>query len=332
MRSVLVWTVRASAVAGWVSALVACVWLFGTTAMPAPNVGPLVWGSLAAGCAVVRAGALWALRGRSRAARGRRRTSLRKRAPYADTEFAAAGDAALGVSFGSPLWIKSRAALVWALAAFSAGAMMSALMSGSGYPEKVRELRASGAVVREGTVVERPRPVGEETSEGEVIGHYSDLVVSVPDGGLRRLPVRKAYTGDLPRRGDRVEVMWSPSAPSAGGFVHEARDLRLYAEGRWDPVPDGEQGRNALLVVILVGVVLSSVGVPTALAAEEDGLQAAAWSPVAQTVRAVLMTAVVVGWRPVLLGASASDTETVLALGGFLALVGVYFASALRAG
>jgi hypothetical protein len=62
VRVVLVWTVRLCAVAGWVATAVACVWLLGVGPTPKPWEGPLVWGAVAAGCAVVRALVLWVLR------------------------------------------------------------------------------------------------------------------------------------------------------------------------------------------------------------------------------------------------------------------------------
>lgn len=63
MRSALVWIVRLCALVGWISAAVACAWLLGATAMARPWHGPLVWGAVAVGCAVVRVAALWVLRG-----------------------------------------------------------------------------------------------------------------------------------------------------------------------------------------------------------------------------------------------------------------------------
>jgi len=175
------------------------------------------------------------------------------------------------------------------------------------------------AEVSVATVVEAPRAVRRDLGDDVVRGYTSRLVVAVSDGPAR-LSTR-AYTHDKPREGAEVEVLWARSAPELGGYVHERESLRTLAAGRWEAFPDGTNGRDALLAFVLVMVVIGVFALVFTFTAGPRTLQRLAWSAPLQTVHAVLIAAVFVGWRPLLLGGSASAAEGLAGLGGFVLLV-----------
>ncbi|MDI5912017.1 MULTISPECIES: hypothetical protein [Streptomyces] len=304
----MLWTVRLSGLVGWVAAAVACWWLLGVAATPRPWTGPLVWGTVAAGCAVVRAGALWGLR------RGPGRVVLEKAG-----ESGGALGRALGFSFDSAGWIRARNGALWLLVTFACGALFVGLMTATTGDERVAALRDAGGRVSTATVVERPRAVREDLSEDVVRGYTSRLVVAVPDGPARL--ATRAYTHDEPRIGTEVEVLWARSAPELGGYVHERESLRTLAAGRWEAFPDGANGRDALLAFVLTMVTVGVFALVFIFTSGPRALQRLAWSAPLQTVYAALITAVLVGWRPLLLGGGASPAEGLLGVCGFGLLV-----------
>ncbi|MFF5517050.1 hypothetical protein [Streptomyces coeruleorubidus] len=344
MRSVLlwvpVWVVRLCALVGWVATAVACAWLLGVAPTPQPWNGPLVWGAVAAGCAVVRALALWGLRVPAAVAwwRRRRRNGVslskerhsdrpgRRWGRWADWEDVHE------LSFpGHEIWIKLRTAAVWLLVAFSSGAMFVGLLTGSEPGGRAETLRDAGAEVSSATVVERPAAVRADVDDEDVVqGYSSRLVVSVA-GGPERLTVKGAYTAEKPREGTEVDVMWARSATRLGGFVDEGRDLPTIAAGRWKAFPDSELGGMMLFAFILLAVVFGGVLTPVfTLVAGADDLQELAWSPLAQTVRAALTAAVFLGWRPLLLGEQPQVAELLFAGGGFFLVFLVYVFTSVR--
>ncbi|WP_217242856.1 hypothetical protein [Streptomyces sp. AC555_RSS877] len=333
---VLVWVVRLCALAGWVATAVACTWLLGVAPTPQPWNGPLVWGAVAAGCAVVRALALWVLRvpaavawwhGRWRLLGGvslsKEGSADRRRDDWDDVH---------ELSFqGHEIWTKLRTAAVWMLVAFSSGAFFVALLTGSEAGGRAETLRDAGAEVSAATVVEKPTAVRTDVDDEDVVqGYSSRLVVSVA-GGPERLTVKGAYTSEKPRKGSEVDVLWARSATRLGGFVHEGRDLPTIAEGRWKAFPDSELGGAMLFAFILLAVVFGGVLTPVfSLVADADDLQKLAWSPLAQTVRAALAAAVFLGWRPLLLGEEPRLAELLFAGGSFFLVLVVYILTSIR--
>lgn len=349
MRAALVWTVRLSGLVGWIATAVACWWLLGVAATPRPWNGPLGWGAAAAGCAVVRAGALWGLRRGAldevlEESDSTPRKLLEKPggAPHevpeepggalhmtpekpgggprkAPEKPGGALDEALGFSFDSVGWVRARNGMVWLLVSFSCGALFVGLMTATTGNERVAALRDAGGRVSTATVVERPRAVRKDLSEDVVRGYMSRLVVAVPEGPARL--ATRAYTHDEPRVGTEVEVLWARSAPELGGYVHERESLRTLAAGRWEAFPDGANGRDALLAFVLAMVTVGVFALVFTFTSGPRALQELAWSAPLQTVYAVLITAVLVGWRPLLLGQGTSVAEGLLGVCGFGLLV-----------
>lgn len=332
VRAVLVWAVRLCGLVGWVAVAVACTWLLGVGAVPRPWNGLLAWGAVAAGCAVVRVGALWGLRRLGGTGGG---VSLKKSdgsgswAPYdrLEPEVLSRRRPPLGYVLGRSLesraWIRLRTCAVWLLVGLASGALFVGLLGTGSGDDRVDALRDAGARVSTATVVERPGGVREDLSEDVVRGYSARLVVAVP-GGPERLVVKGAYTYDEPRAGAEVAVLWAPSAPELGGYVHERKDLRALAGGRWSAFSGGGDGRDALVAFVLVMVIGCVLAAVFTFTAGTGALQRLAWSPGVQTVRAALIVAVFLGWRPLLLGDEASLPEELFAGGGFILVLLVY--------
>ncbi|MDO0913182.1 hypothetical protein QQM39_20695 [Streptomyces sp. DT2A-34] len=298
MGTALVWIVRLCASAGWIATAVACTWLLGATAMSRPWHGPLVWGAVAAGCAVVRAIALWVLRDE----------------PDDDT-------------FTGDVWVKLRTGAVWLLVTFSSAVFFVALLTSANAGEKLDALRDAGAEVSSARVMERQSTREESDGEGGVKGYASRLVVSVP-GGAERLTVRGAYTYEKPRQGTEIDVLWARSAPELGGYANESKDLHALAGNRWSAFQDDELGTGSVIAFVVIGLIGAVLGLVFTLVPDADDLQELAWSAPLQTVRAVLAGALLWGWLPLLLGQTPSVPQMLCVLGAFLlVLLGHVFTS-----
>ncbi|WP_127356294.1 hypothetical protein [Actinacidiphila soli] len=319
MYTALTWSARICAVVGYVATAVACAWLLGMAALAPPHTVPLVWGGVAATCAVVRTAALWGVR------------SVKPRVSLAKPASASRYDQAMvDLSFdNSPSWVKARTCGMWALVAFAAGALFVPVVSGSP-GQTISALQKAGATVSTAVVVEAPSSVEKDLSEDIVRGYYANLVVSVPDGP-GRLSVHRAYTRDRPHQGASVEVLWSPSAPRIGGVVHERRDLHLYAQPRWEAFPDSAGGRDALFALIIVTFVGLVIGLLITLGSDSEALQELAWSPVAQTVRAVVIVGLYLAWLPMLTAHKLSGLTGLFAASGFMTVLLVYCFTSVRA-
>ncbi|WP_438318465.1 hypothetical protein ACSHWO_34140 [Streptomyces sp. HUAS TT3] len=137
-------------------------------------------------------------------------------------------------------------------------------------------------------------------SEGEVVGYDSTLLLALP-GGVR-VRAEDASTRYEPRPDGRVQMLWAPGAPSLGGVVDDGEDLGRYVDRGWGLTLGGIAPGAFVLLLILVAMV------PVSIAAEDDGLQELAWSPVTQTVHACAVTGVLLAALPFLSGtASAND-------------------------
>lgn len=190
MRFALVWAVRLSGVAWWVAAAVACTWLLGVAPMPKPWHEPLVWGAVAAGCAVLRALLLWALRVPAATARHRARArgggvSLGKESAAAAGKESAGGGSRTGsrpddlasdwddvheLSFpGHEGWTKVRTAGVWVLVCFASGAFIGSLMSMPAAGARAERLRDAGGEVSTATVVQEPGAVTADVDDEDVV-------------------------------------------------------------------------------------------------------------------------------------------------------------------
>jgi hypothetical protein len=269
---------------------VACAWLLGATAMVRPWDGPLVWGGVAVGCAVVRMVALWVLRD-------------------------VPGDRPAGADPST--WVRSGA--LWLLVGFATATSFAAWVAAPDVGGNLDSLRRAGAEVYTGIVVERPRTRVERDKQGEVEWYVSRLVLSVEDGE-RRVVVRGAYTHDKPYEETRVEVMWAPSDPGLGGHVDDRTDLPALAAGRWAPFLDGEAGDASLIAFGVFGGLWVIMLLSYSDEFDADAARRMAWSAPAQTVRTLVMGAVYAGWRPFLLGHEPAPVETFL-VAGSLALV-----------
>ncbi|MEV0260896.1 hypothetical protein AB0I49_06050 [Streptomyces sp. NPDC050617] len=313
MEAKLTWTVRLCAVLVCIVTLITCFWALGDWAKPPPHTGVRVGAWTVAGLLFVRAGLLWA------------RHRLMRRAPVALSLSKSGVPSPRRPANGAPQPVDSEARIRWRLAArivltFSAGLTIMSIGNWVEPGSKLDLLRAAGGKVTEAVVVEAPRHVKEHTyvSDGETrTSHWSsDLMLSVPgapNGG--RMSFDAALTSGEPRRGDRMQVLWSPDRPELHGYIDKDTDLRLYEHGgEWDLTPS----RDWVVALILVVALSCFFGLLSIVLADEDKLQRQAWSPVDQTVFAVIGAAWAIGTTRLLDGAYPSDAQQGLAFWGWL--------------
>lgn len=339
MRYALVWAVRLCGVVGWGATAVACTWLLGAAPMPKPWYEPLVWGGVAAGCAVVRALLLWVLRApaavvwwRGPRAGGRVSLSKERTARGRWEDLASDWDDVHELGFpGHECWTKVRTAGVWVLVCFASGAFFASVLSSPDSGGRAERLRDAGGQVGTATIAQEPAGVRADVDDDDVVqGYASRLVVAVP-GGPERLAVKGAYTYEKPREGSEVEVLWARSAPELGGYVNENDDLPMIAAGHWKAFPDSDLGDMTKFAFILLAVVFGAVLTPIfSLPADADDLQKLAWSAPAQTVRAGFAAAMYLGWRPILLGDDPRILEMFFAGLGFFLVLAVYIGTSIR--
>ncbi|MER7955841.1 hypothetical protein [Streptomyces sp. NPDC096030] len=216
-------------------------------------------------------------------------------------------------------WVYLRLAAVWLLMLVAIAALNT--LGESHGSQHIRSLVQAGAAYSSATVAEATDITEERNDEGEVTGHHATLTLALPNGS--RIRSQGAHTDTRPKQGDRVQTLWAPTATELGGVVAEREDLRLYVDRGWGLTLSGTA------VVALPLLLVLACMLPTAIAAEADSLQEQAWSPIAQTVHATVVTSVVLAAMPYLSG-TFSDGALVLgaAMVGLLAL---YVAMPIRA-
>ncbi|SDK59729.1 hypothetical protein SAMN05421806_10959 [Streptomyces indicus] len=329
----LTWGVRVCAVGTWVAVLVAGLWTMGVLAGPPPYDGPLLWGWIAAGCALGRPVLLWIRlgveseswrwgpdedeteplpvggrvslsKGAGRGAgspveRAGRSGRKRPRRPFSYDEEPA--------DFAAPAWVKLRRCLALLPVAVASAAVFGLLGADLDGSSLVTRLQRAGAQAAVGTVVEQPRKVTESRDdEGTLQGHTSELRLQVP-GAERPLTARGAATEGRPERGDRFELLWSPADPGLGAYVSEGDDMAARADPGWELFPARGPGEYGLFVLIIMLITACAFGLPLALAPDADELHEQAWAPWAQTGYGVVVAGTFLLQRPLLLGTGMPD-------------------------
>ncbi|MEV6979277.1 hypothetical protein [Kitasatospora sp. NPDC093806] len=321
----LAWFVRISALLAGVATGVLSLWTLGLpdgVPLPAPGLVTLAW--TVGGLVWLRVLTLWvwwsddnhywlsrlpfdrvweALPKVSRR-KGRRRPGLLRRFATSD--------------FDSTRWVFLRQAAVWLLVAVSFAALV--VLGRSQGSEQVRALVRAGAAFSTATVVEVSE-VDENLSADDVLVYHAALVLALPEGG--RVRVDGARTLAAPEPDGRVDVLWAPTAPELGGVVAEDQpSMSRYLNRDWGLTVHRTAPLGVAVMLVLFGML------PLALAAEDDGLQEVAWSPVAQTVHAAAVTGMLLLALPYLSGTAGVFSGIEAAWGGLLLL---YFALPLRA-
>ncbi|MFD8412155.1 tetratricopeptide repeat protein [Streptomyces sp. NPDC059650] len=195
-------------------------------------------------------------------------------------------------------WVYLRQSAVWLLLPVSFVALAG--LGDSHGSQHIRSLLRAGAAYGPASVAE-VADLTVRRSEGEAVGYDSTLLLALP-GGVR-VRAEDASTRYEPRPDGRVQMLWAPSAPSLGGGI---------APGAF------------VLLLILVAMV------PVSIAAEDDGLQELAWSPVTRTVHACAVTGVLLAALPFLSGTASGND--VLGIGAAcVGLPALYLVMPIRA-
>ncbi|MBZ4321116.1 hypothetical protein [Streptomyces huiliensis] len=332
IRDVLTHAIRLCAGVACAATLAACVWALGIDHQPAPHTGVLVCVWTAAGAMVVRAVLLW-VRGVSgwypepedgvsleKGARSGRRGRRRREWDH-DTPYESDG------------WIRTRQ--VGANLLLLAAAMTTATFLGlPGRDAPQAALQRAGAEVATATIAEPPRVVGKDYDDDRpdrVVGYSSRLRVSVP-GGPARLPVGPVHTGRPLRQGERLPVLWAPDAPSLGGYHAELRELRGLADQRWrvDLKAGGVDEGAWAMVAAIGGLCMLPWVFVFAFGPEPDQLSELAWSPISQSLRALVAVAVAYGCTAALAGYPAHDLQAFCRGAGWFVLGGMIFTPVYR--
>lgn len=327
MQVLLTRAVRGFAGLAYVSAAAACVWALGIDYQPPPHTGVLVCVWTAAGAAAVRAVLLWVRRwhGRRTASEWTKTVSLEKGKRRAG---AGTWDALEATPDASEGWIKLRqlAVNVLLLSASMTAVTLISLPKNDSLPSRLQHAHPQVATA---TIAEPPRITGKDYDDDyrdQVVGYYSKLKVSVP-GGPARLSVGPIRTGKPPRVGEHLTVLWSPTAPSLGGYTGAPAELERLARARWQA---NLAAGPAMGIAAVFGLVMLPWVFCFAFGLEDDMLNEIAWSPGAQSVYALIFTGVAYGYTPTLVGEAAHGLQNVLQLGGWLLLAFTIFAPVYR--
>ncbi|MFJ5779472.1 hypothetical protein [Streptomyces sp. NPDC093094] len=220
--------------------------------------------------------------------------------------------------YDSVWWVYLRQSTVWLLLLVSFVALAGLGESyGSGH---IRSLLRAGAAYDPAGVAE-VTDVEERRSEGEVVGYRSTLLLALPDGS--RVRTEGVFTRYEPKPDSRLDVLWAPTAPGLGVVVEDGEDLERYLDRDWR-LTLSRMAPGAIALLLILTTML-----PISIAAEDEGLQELAWSPLAQTVHAGVVTGVLLVALPFLNGTAAGSD--VLRIGAAcVALPALYIAMPVR--
>ncbi|WP_171168958.1 hypothetical protein [Streptomyces sp. I05A-00742] len=329
IQNALTQAVRLSAGLACAATVVAFGWALGIDHQPAPHTGVLVCVWTAAGAALLRAVLLWVRRIHGRRGPRRRagRVSLEKD-PLGDLGSRHLFDE---VPYESDGWIKTRQLATHVLL-LVAGMTAATFLALPGRDSQQAALQRAGAQVATATIAEPPRVVDtfyDDDVPDRVTGYSSRLRVTVP-GGPARLPVGPIRTNERLRAGEHIKVLWSPSDPALGAYHGTSSELRQLADGGWRvDLLDGSAGVWAGIAVVF-GLCMLPWVFTFALGVDTDLLSESAWSPVGQSLRALVFLAVAYGCTAALSGDPAHGFQALCLGGSWLLLPGMIFAPVYR--
>ncbi|MFI8520985.1 hypothetical protein ACIGEZ_24655 [Streptomyces sp. NPDC085481] len=327
----LVWSVRITGVLAYAAAAVLAVWTAGLPTgalLPVPGLVTLSW--TVVGLVWLRVVALWIWWSDDNyywmphhwtdARKTNAPTvSLEKGVTPSRRERPGVFRRLASYEYESVPWVFLRQALVWLLVVVSVVALAG--LGRSHTSQYVRSLVQAGAGYSAATVAEVADVRQMRNDEDEVTGYHATLFLTLPDGSQVRS--QGAYTKDKPKPGSRVEVLWAPAAPELGGVVEDGAQLDRYLNRDWGLTLSGSA--IALFPLLLVLACM----LPTSVAAEADSLQEQAWSPIAQTVHAAVVTGVVLAALPYLSGTFSSGGVPLGVAG--IGLLALYIVMPIRA-
>ncbi|MEV7523838.1 hypothetical protein [Streptomyces sp. NPDC091371] len=326
----MVWCVRLSAALAYVAAAVLSLWTAGLPSgapLPVPGLVGLAWTLI--GLVWLRVVALWIgrLQGEyfwvsleePRRKAPVRSVSLAKGAGRARRNRPGVLRRVLAYHYDSVWWVYLRQSAVWLLLPVAFVALVG--LGDSHGSQHIRSLLRAGAAYGPASVAE-VADLTESRSEGEVVGYHSTLLLALPGGG--RVRAEHTSTRYEPKPDSRVHVLWAPTAPGLGGLVDDGEDLGRYLDRDWGLTLSGIAPGAIVLLLILAAML------PVSIAAEDDGLQELAWSPVTQTVHACAVTGVLLAALPFLSGTASGND--VLGIGvACIGLPALYLVMPIRA-
>ncbi|MFE9369856.1 hypothetical protein ACFYM2_08790 [Streptomyces sp. NPDC006711] len=324
MLTTLTQAVRATTGLTYTATVVGLIWVLGIDTQPAPHTGVLVCLWVATGAITARAALLWIRQvyGRRRARRGSSGVRLTKEPDDA----VATWDALYRVPDASEGW--SRARQLLANAALVAAAMTAVTLPFlPGRDSLVAAIQRADAEVMTATVSERPqvvKKVHDDDDNEKVVGYYSKLRVSVPGatGPLSVGPVRSDKPFEV---GARLPVMWSPSHPGLGAYTNSPTELKRLAQGSWvvDLTSSGASGPGAMGLAFVFGLCMLPCVTLFAVGFDPDTLHGLAWSPIRQTVHALVLLGAAYAYTPALMGLPHGGLVGLCQLGGWLPIAGL---------
>ncbi|MEV0278081.1 hypothetical protein AB0I22_17100 [Streptomyces sp. NPDC050610] len=308
------------------AAAVALIWALGIDTQPAPHTGVLVLMWIATGSAVVRAALLWVRRlyGRRRARLSDSGVSLEK--TYRDELDVL--DELTEVPDGSQGWTKARRLLV-NVALFAASLTAVTLPSLPSRASLPAALQRADAEVATATIAERPDIVRKEYDEDHhdlVVSYYSKLRVSVP-GRAEPLLVGPVRSDEPFKVGSHIPVLWSPSNPALGGYTDSPAELKRLLESKWEInlTGSGVTDDTWVMVAWIFGLCMLPWVFLFALGIDDDVLSELAWSPLPQTIHALVFLGTSYGSTPALTGRPPNGLQPLWQQVGWLLLAGLIF-------
>ncbi|KOG85217.1 hypothetical protein [Streptomyces varsoviensis] len=321
--------IRATAGLTYTAGIAALIWALGIDTQPVPHTGVLVLMWIATGSAVVRALLMWIRRfvGRHRTRPSGSGVSLRKTHKTRKKRVAVWNEL-IEAPDESEGWAKARRLLVNValLAASLTAAMLPSLPSQAGLPAA---LQRAGAEVTTATIAERPEIVRKEYDEDNhdvVVSYYSKLRVSVP-GGAERLVVGPVSSGKPFKVGSHIPVLWSPSNPALGGYTGSPAELKRLTENKWEINLTGSDVSDDILVTAawISGLVMLPWVFMFAFGIDGDVLSEMAWSPLTQTIHALVFLGAAYGSTPALTGQPPNGLQSFWQVADWVLLAGLIF-------
>ncbi|MEU7040720.1 hypothetical protein AB0A77_06635 [Streptomyces varsoviensis] len=329
--------IRATAGLTYTAGIAALIWALGIDTQPAPHTGVLVLMWIETGSAVVRALLMWIRRfvGRRWTRPSASGVSLRKTHKTHKThkKRVAVWNELIEVPDESVGWAKARRLLVNValLAASLTAVTLPSLPSQAGLPAA---LQRAGAEVTTATIVERPEIVRKEYDEDNhdlVVSYYSKLRVSVP-GGAERLVVGPVSSGKPFKVGSHIPVLWSPSNPALGGYTNSTAELKRLTENKWEINLTGSGFNDDARVALawIFGLCMLPWVFMFAFGIDGDLLSEMAWSPLTQSIHALVFLGAAYGATPALTGQPPNGLQPFWQDAGWLLLAGLIFSPVAR--
>ncbi|MER5862784.1 hypothetical protein [Kitasatospora sp. NPDC002040] len=303
MGRALAWSARACAVGAWGALGIVIVWAYGMRPGEVPPFEGLIrlgWVGLA--LLWVRVGVLWIRRVRYRGSgAGRPVDPVQDAVPVRSEPYVPRTQSA-------GWWVYLRQGAVWVLLP-----LVIAVPVSLGEPTggaSIRALQQAGAEVGWATVVQVAEVSALRDADDDQWGYQATLVLELPD--RTTVTATDAVVYREPRAGGQVRALWAPAQRELGAVVDETvRDPEKWVRGGWT-------WRGVGLLVAVLAIPLAAIAASIGAVAGPEALHRVAWDAGAQSVHAVVATALYLLVLPLLDGSGfGSRVGWLLATAGF---------------